>query len=233
MSEKVKKGDMVEIVYEGYILNNMELFDTNIKEVAERHGKYSEKINFEPISIIIGKGMVIKGLDKALENKEIGKEYEIKIPPEEGFGKHDPSKIKVISLALFRKEKINPYPGMVISFSDGSKGKVLSISSGRVKIDFNHELAGKDLLYRFKIIRKIVDVKEKLRELIKYLTGMKIDESKIEYDNKTKKLKISEEYESLKELMDQIIKQFMEKDVKGIEFIKLETKRENTEKKKS
>ena len=231
MNKKVKKGDMVEIVYEGYILNNMDLFDTNIKEVAERHGKYSEKINFEPISIIIGEGMVIKGLDKALENKEIGKEYEIIIPPEEGFGKYNPSKIKVVSLSLFKKEKINPYPGMVITFSDGSKGKVLSISSGRVKIDFNHELAGKDLLYKFRIIRKIVDMKEKIRELIKYFTGIKIDESKIEYNNKTKELRISEEYKSLKEILDQIVNQFIGKDVKKIEFVKLETKRENDQKK--
>ncbi len=57
---------------------------------------------------------------------------------------------------------MNPVPGMKIS-SNGSTGKILTVNGGRVKVDFNHELAGKDLIYDVEVTEIIDDVEEKLK----------------------------------------------------------------------
>ena len=43
--------------------------------------------------------------------------------------------------------------------------KILSVSGGRVSVDFNNPLAGKDITYNYTIKRKIDDDKEKINAL--------------------------------------------------------------------
>jgi len=221
---KVKKGDVVEVLYEGYIANNNELFDTNIKEVAEKHGKDNEGVSYEPITVVIGKSMVIKGLDKALEGKELNKEYEIEIPPEDGFGKYNPKKIRTYPTDVFIKQKINPYPGMIITFENNQQAKILSVSGGRVKVDFNHPLAGKRLYYKFKIIRKVEDPKEKFLGVFRNLVGMKISNDEVEYDNTTKIIRMNKKYEGLSNFIKEFINEFFKDEIKDVEFVEKEEK---------
>ena len=69
---------------------------------------------------------------------------------------------------------------------DGRVGKVLSVSGGRVLIDFNHPLAGKDLVYEIDIKRKIDDLNEKINGFNNFLfkkdLSFKIDGKKIVYE---------------------------------------------------
>ncbi len=219
---KIKKGDVVEVLYEGYIANNMELFDTNIKEVAEKYKKDSERISYEPITLIVGEGMVIKGLDKALEGKELNREYEVMIAPEDGFGKYDPKKIRIYPISAFTKQRINPRPGMIITFENNIEAKILSVSGGRVKVDFNHPLAGKELYYRFKVIKKITNPKEKFIGVFKNFVNIKISKEDVDFDEKSKVLKISKKYEGLKSFIKEFINKFFKNEIKDVEFINME-----------
>jgi hypothetical protein len=63
---------------------------------------------------------------------------------------------------------LNPVPGFAFNF-DGRIGKVLAVSGGRVIVDFNNPIAGKDVIYKIKLLRKINDLKEKAKALIKFL----------------------------------------------------------------
>lgn len=139
----IKKGDIVELSFTGR-LENGEVFDTTDSNIIK---------NAKNVIIKVGNNEVVKGLDEALENKEIGKDYEVTISPEKGFGKRDPNLIRVYPLAEFRKHKIEPYPGLALEL-DGAYARVKSVNGGRVIVDFNHPLSDHTLKYSFKIIKK-------------------------------------------------------------------------------
>ena len=52
---------------------------------------------------------------------------------------------------------------------DGKIAKVLSVSGGRVRIDFNNPLAGKDVEYDIKVLRKVEDTNKKINALNTFL----------------------------------------------------------------
>ena len=130
---KIRKNDFIEIEFTG--LANGEIFDTTNKKDAEKMG--IEPKNIKPLTISVGNQMILQGLDEDLEGKETGKEYSIHILPEKAFGKRDPSMIKTYGLSHFTKQNITPYPGMALQL-DNTIAKVLSVSGGRVTMDFNN-----------------------------------------------------------------------------------------------
>lgn len=54
---------------------------------------------------------------------------------------------------------------------DGIIARISSVSGGRVITDFNHPLAGKNVVYSFKILKKIDDKKEQLEILSQFFLG--------------------------------------------------------------
>jgi len=49
---------------------------------------------------------------------------------------------------------------------EGHEGRVQSIDGGRVRVDFNHELAGKTIEYDIKVKEIIKDEVEKVKSMI-------------------------------------------------------------------
>jgi len=76
-----------------------------------------------------------------------------------------------VPLQHFKKEKMQPFPGLVVEIN-GMQGKVQTVSGGRVRVDFNHPLAGKELLYDMKVERELTEPKEQVEELYKKYFGM-------------------------------------------------------------
>ncbi len=152
---KTKKGDFVEIEFTGYY--DGKVFDSNI---AEDLKQLDPKAAPEKNIIVIGEKMVVPGLDKALEDKELNQEYKISLTYKEGFGERKRDLVKTIPLKVFTSQKINPRPGVSLLL-DNHLAKVITVSGARVITDFNNPLAGKDIEYKFKIIRIVTDLKEK------------------------------------------------------------------------
>ncbi|AJC70856.1 peptidyl-prolyl cis-trans isomerase [Thermococcus guaymasensis DSM 11113] len=179
---KVEKGDVIRLRYTGKIKETGEIFDTTEEEVAKQAGIYKENGVYGPVPIAVGAGHVIKGLDEQLEGLEVGKKYEIIVPPEKGFGKRDPKLIKVFTLGQFRRQGIIPFPGMPIEIeSEGGrkiKGRVLTVSGGRVRVDFNHPYAGKHLVYEVEVVEKVEDPIEKVKAMIE-LRLPRVDADKV------------------------------------------------------
>ena len=161
----MKKGDFLRLEYTGRVQETDEVFDTTIEKVAEEEGIQLENKIYGPIPIIVGAGHVLKGIEDSLIDMDEGDKKEIEIPPSEGFGERDPKLIQLIPMSEFRKQSIKPQVGMSIT-SEGSTGKIRSISGGRVRVDFNHELAGKTLQYQIKVQKIIEDDVEKIRSMI-------------------------------------------------------------------
>lgn len=155
--ETVKRNDFVEIKYTGYANGNV--FDSNIEEDLKKIDPQAKPILNV---VIVGQKMLIDGFDNAIEGKEIGKEYEIKISPKDGFGDRKTNLVKTIPLSVFRDKNTDPRPGMVL-YLDNVIAKIMSVSGARVLVDFNNPLAGKEVTYKFKIVRKVTDDREKIK----------------------------------------------------------------------
>ncbi|MBR9701609.1 peptidylprolyl isomerase [Candidatus Pacearchaeota archaeon] len=160
---KLKKKDFIEIEFTGRVKDG-EIFDSNIKKDLE---KINQEIDPKPFIFPIGQDMFLKGIDEFLIGKEIG-EYKIELSAEKAFGKRDPKLIQLMPIRVFKEHNTNPVPGVMFNF-DGRMGKVLSVSGGRIRVDFNNPIAGKDVEYKLKILRKVDDKNEQVKALIDFL----------------------------------------------------------------
>jgi FKBP-type peptidyl-prolyl cis-trans isomerase SlyD len=160
MEQAIKKGDFIKIGYTAK-LEDGNVIDSTNAEVAKQYGIYNENARYGDITIIVGEGHVVRGFDEALENKEVGYKGEVIVPPEKGFGKYNPENKEVISIARI-KEK--PSVGQRIRVGD-KVGTVERVIGRRAVVDFNHPLAGKNLIFEFEVKDKIEDTIGKIKAL--------------------------------------------------------------------
>jgi FKBP-type peptidyl-prolyl cis-trans isomerase 2 len=181
----LKKGDFIRINYTGKIKDTGEIFDTTIESVAKKNNLFDPKLIFKARPVVIGARHVLPGIDKGLEGAELGEKKIMKIPPEDGFGKRDPSKVKLIPMKEFKKKGVRPAPGMHIEIDD-TLGRVQSVGGGRVRVDLNHGLAGKVLEYEVKVEEKTNKLEEKIRQLLElYLPNVDSQEFEVTLKGKT------------------------------------------------
>ena len=108
-----------------------------------------------PLGFVFGSDTeLIGGMDKAVAGKRVGDEVEVKVPPEQGFGAHDPSLTFVDTI-----ENVPPQfrqiGAEVQMQNDQGETKVFYVSrieDGKVTVDGNHPLAGKELTVRVTIV---------------------------------------------------------------------------------
>ncbi len=155
----VKRNDFIELQFTGYA--NGEVFDSNVPEELK---KINPEAKVQKTVIVIGEKMVVAGLDKDLEGKEIGKKYEVEIKKKDAFGDRKRELIRTIPLNAFKEKDAQPRVGMVLTF-DNAMARIIAISGARVIADFNNPLSGKDLKYVYTIVRKVDDDKEKAEAL--------------------------------------------------------------------
>jgi FKBP-type peptidyl-prolyl cis-trans isomerase SlyD len=167
----MQKGDFVYISYVGRIKESGEIFDVTSEEIAKKEGVYNPEIKYGDLPIIVGAGFVIPGLDEELEKMNVGEKKIIEIEPNKAFGERKDDFIKLIPESEFKRQNINVKLGDFVSVN-GITGKVLSINAGRVRVDFNHPLAGKTLVYEVEVKKQIIDVKEKIYAILKYFSNL-------------------------------------------------------------
>lgn len=108
----------------------------------------------KPGTLKIGDGSLFAGFERCLIGLESGDEQEFSISPEDAFGQHNPSNIQRFKRSEFDMDELSE--GMMINFADASQaeltGVISTIDGDRVFVDFNHPLAGKELLFRVSIL---------------------------------------------------------------------------------
>lgn len=165
----LQKKDFIEIEFTGRVKNG-EIFDSNIKEDLEKlHQGHDHEIKSEPFALCLGEGMFLKGVEDFLIGKlETPADYELSLSPADAFGNRNPQLIQRIPSKVFREQNLNPIPGFAFNF-DGRIGRVLAVSGGRIIVDFNNPIAGKEVTYKIRVLRKINDLNEKAKALIIFL----------------------------------------------------------------
>ncbi len=155
----IKKNDFIKLNYTGR-LDSGEVFDTTDEAIAKKEHLHLHDL--KPVVVCVGNNFLVKGLDEDFTGKSLGK-YTIKI--DEAFGKKRADLLTLIPIRAFKKENIKPLPGLEVNI-DGNRGLVKTVSGGRIIVDFNHPLAGRNVSYDYEIIELVTSKKEQVDALL-------------------------------------------------------------------
>jgi FKBP-type peptidyl-prolyl cis-trans isomerase SlyD len=108
----------------------------------------------EPLEFIVGKGQIIPGLENALVGMSQGESGDIMVAAADAYGDVNPEAMQTLPIEQF--EGVDLVEGMTL-FGQGENGQsvqvtVRSFDDKEVNIDFNHPLAGKDLMFSVSVI---------------------------------------------------------------------------------
>lgn len=187
----IKAGDVVLVEYDGWIHDSNELFDTTSEALAKEKNIFNEKMTYGPQPLIVGKARLFPGLDESMLKAEVGKEFEVIIPPEKAAGPRDPKLVELHPVREFLKQEIEPRVGLEVTVKN-RPATITAVTAGRVRLDFNNRLAGKTLRYKYKITEKPTKPNEIVRLILKMSYGTS-DGFEVEHHGKDFKLKLPDQ----------------------------------------
>ena len=135
-----KDGDTVYVDYTGTLDDGSE-FDSSV-------GK-------DPLQFTLGAGQMIPGFERAVFGMKVGETKTVTIPAAEAYAYDEDLVIEVNRDDL--PEEIEPVVGLQIgvSFEGGQQGSAIitEVNETTVTLDANHLLAGKDLIFKIKLVK--------------------------------------------------------------------------------
>jgi FKBP-type peptidyl-prolyl cis-trans isomerase SlyD len=154
----INENQVVSIQYELKDVLTGEILDTNL--------------NAAPLSFILGKGQIIPGLEEKMKDLSLGQTADVSVKAQDAYGVYDSKALQTLPREQFAGLEL--YAGMTL-YGQGEHGEtvqvmVKSFNDESVEIDFNHPLAGKDLLFAVTVL----DVRDATADelLTGYVGGM-------------------------------------------------------------
>lgn len=140
MSERIGPGKKVSLHFSLALANGEVVDNTRTREL--------------PAEFTVGDGSLLPGFEKALFGLKAGDRRSVFIDASRGFGDWNPDNQQTFTKVQFSGMDLQP--GLVVSFADRSgelPGVVKEVGEETVVVDFNHPLAGRDLVFEVDIIR--------------------------------------------------------------------------------
>ena len=108
----------------------------------------------QPLEFVMGKGQIIPGLEKALVSMNEGESGDILVEAADAYGDVNPEAMQTLPREQF--EGVDLTEGMTL-YGQGEDGQtvqvtVKSFDDKEVNVDFNHPLAGKDLMFSVTVL---------------------------------------------------------------------------------
>ncbi|MGH9991515.1 MAG: FKBP-type peptidyl-prolyl cis-trans isomerase [Nitrososphaera sp.] len=188
----LEKGSLVLLEYTARVKDTSEIFETTREDEAKKTEHYDPTRKYGPKLVSVGESWVLKGLDEALANANVGDKMNVEILPDKGFGDRDPNKVRMIPQRKLGDKADEVSVGDVIEVEERT-GIVRYIGSGRIQVDFNHRFAGRTLLYDVDVIKKLDTDEEKVGALVKRRFGLDDSKIKIKLASPELEIELSEE----------------------------------------
>jgi FKBP-type peptidyl-prolyl cis-trans isomerase 2 len=160
----LKPGDLVRIEYSGKLASTGEMFESTSAEESKKAGIFSPNKAYGARLAIYGRGMMLPGIENAMKIAKQGQKTDFLLEAKDAFGTKNDDLVRVVPLEVFKAQKLVPALGMTVTV-DGVAGTIRSTNSGRVQVDFNHPLAGRQVIYSLKLVEVITDPKKKIAAL--------------------------------------------------------------------
>jgi FKBP-type peptidyl-prolyl cis-trans isomerase SlyD len=116
--------------------------------------------NEKPLDYIHGTGSLLPKLEAHIESMEPGDKFDVTLSPADGYGEVDPSRIIDLPKSAFevngevREDLLVPGNTIPMMNSMGGviPGVVIEVTEDSVKMDLNHQMAGKTLHFTGEIL---------------------------------------------------------------------------------
>ncbi len=107
-----------------------------------------------PLEFVMGKGQIIPGLEKGLVGMSEGESADILVKAEDAYGLREDEAVQTLPKEQF--EGIELEKGMQL-YGQGQQGETIQVTvidfdDSGVTVDFNHPLAGKDLMFNVTVV---------------------------------------------------------------------------------
>ena len=138
MKLEVELGTKVTLHF-ALVLEDGDIIDSNFESV--------------PATFTVGDGNLLPGFESTLMGLVNGDEREFTIPPEDAFGQHNPQNVQRVDRSNFDQQELEI--GAMFSFQNGDgelPGVIVEFEDDEILIDFNHPLAGKNIIFQVKIM---------------------------------------------------------------------------------
>jgi len=136
----IENNQVVGIEYELKEAGGSEVLDSNIGQA--------------PLEFITGKSQIIPGLESQLASLSKGDKSDIMVPAADAYGEHNPEAFDDVPREQFAGLDLKE--GLPL-FGQGEDGQTIqvvvkSFNDETVTIDYNHPLAGKDLMFSVTVL---------------------------------------------------------------------------------
>jgi len=106
-----------------------------------------------PISVLIGHGNIVPGLEDALRGHEAGETFNVSIGPEQGYGLRREGMVQRVPRKHFKGAKLVPGQQVVLPTPQGQRAMTIQkIGMSVVDVDLNHPMAGKTLDFDVEVL---------------------------------------------------------------------------------
>jgi peptidyl-prolyl cis-trans isomerase B (cyclophilin B) len=150
----IEAGDRVTLEYVGRFPDGT-VFDTSRREVAAAEGLLDEADErpFDPLTFTVGAGEVVEGLDEGVRGLSVGDTATVEAPPAAAYGEFHEERVREYDPEEFAAMVgQDPEVGLHVHAENGLHGDVTLVSESTVEVDFNHELAGRTLVFEVEIL---------------------------------------------------------------------------------
>lgn len=119
-------------------------------EVHDGDNVVDSNVGQAPLVFMFGRGQIIPGLEDGIKNMEVGQKANILVKSADAYGEYNSEATQEVPKEQFAG--IDLEEGMTL-YGQGEDGSTVQVTVKEIKddsviIDFNHPLAGKDLMFR-------------------------------------------------------------------------------------
>ena len=107
----------------------------------------------DPISILVGHGNIVPGLEEALRGHEAGESFSVSVGPEQGYGLRREGMVQRVPRKHFKGARLVPGQQVVLPTPQGQRAMTIQkVGMSVVDVDLNHPMAGKTLDFDVEIL---------------------------------------------------------------------------------
>lgn len=153
MTGRVGPGDRVALAYVGRFEDGGVFAASDPSVAAENDLAPGDETERQPLAFTVGANEVIPGVEDAVVGMREGEERTVTVPPEDAYGEYDEEKLREYDADAFEAMVGEPPTvGLHVEAQNDLHGDVTAVADGVVRVDFNHELAGRTLVFDIEVL---------------------------------------------------------------------------------
>ena len=137
---KVKANDVIKVHYTGKLTDG-EVFDFSVGR--------------DPIEFTVASGQMIKGFDDAVDGMALNEKKIVEIPAADAYGEYNQDMVQTVPKENLPPEIVPEIGQQLSATADNGQQipvTIVEVNEKDIKIDANHALAGKDLIFEIEVV---------------------------------------------------------------------------------